>query len=298
MRYTVYGLEAQFDTTFYPLPFTTSLSVKNGLTGNVGAVYRPADKTILQVNLSTGFRAPNVDDMGKIFDSAPGNVTVPNPGLRSEYAWNAEMGMTQLIGNWLRLEFSAYTTYLQRGMVKRPFQLNGQDSIYYDGILSRVEAVQNAAFVKVRGIQAGMEFQITSSFTGSSQYNIQRGTEELEDGSISSARQAAPNFGISQLTWKHKKGNVTLMCQYSDGITAQQLALEEQAKPELYAKDTEGRPYSPAWLIWNVNASWEIARRTKIHIGAENLADMRYRPYSSGLAGAGRQIVVALRTGW
>ncbi len=298
LRQTVYSLSAKFDTTFYPLPFTSSNTVKGALTGNLGMVYRPARKTIIQASLSTGFRAPNVDDMGKVFDSTPGNVTVPNPDLRSEYAWNAEVGFTQLLGDWIRFDISAYTTLLERGLVRRPFTLNGQDSIFYNGVLSRVEAVQNAAFVKVNGIQMGIDINLAKGLLITSQYNVQSGTEELENGSLSTARQAAPNFGMSQLTWRHEKVSVTLLCQYSGEKTFSELALEEQAKPELYAKDVDGQPYSPSWAVWTLNASWQVHSKVNLFTGLENLTDVRYRPYSSGMAGAGRQLVAALRVNW
>jgi hemoglobin/transferrin/lactoferrin receptor protein len=38
---------------------------------------------------------PNIDDIGKIFESAPGIVVVPNPNLKAEYAINYEVGVTK-----------------------------------------------------------------------------------------------------------------------------------------------------------------------------------------------------------
>ena len=43
-------------------------------------------------NVATGFRAPNIDDMGKIFDSQPDRVIVPNEKLQPEYSYTAEIG--------------------------------------------------------------------------------------------------------------------------------------------------------------------------------------------------------------
>ena len=46
-----------------------------------------------KLNASTAFRAPNVDDIGKVFDSEPGSVVVPNQNLRPEYAYGGELGL-------------------------------------------------------------------------------------------------------------------------------------------------------------------------------------------------------------
>ncbi|MBK6378561.1 MAG: TonB-dependent receptor [Chitinophagaceae bacterium] len=45
---------------------------------------------------------PNVDDIGKLFESAPGNVAVPNPDLSPEYAWNFEVGVVKNISQKFR----------------------------------------------------------------------------------------------------------------------------------------------------------------------------------------------------
>jgi hemoglobin/transferrin/lactoferrin receptor protein len=38
----------------------------------------------------------------------------------------------------------------------------------------------------------------------------------------------------------------------------------------------------------------EFKHGLNLNVGLENLTDQRYRPYSSGISGAGRNLVVAL----
>src|SRR5690554_4055415 len=106
------------------------------------------------MNASTAFRSPNVDDIGKVFDSEPGAVVIPNPELRAEYAYNAEIGMATVLWKAVKLDLTGYYTLLDHALVRRDFTLNGQDSILYDGELSQVQAVQNAAIARVYGVQA------------------------------------------------------------------------------------------------------------------------------------------------
>ena len=56
-------------------------------------------------------------------------------------------------------------------MVRRDFSLNGLDSIIYDGQISKVQAIQNAANAYVWGIQAGLELKIFKHFVLSSKIN-------------------------------------------------------------------------------------------------------------------------------
>ena len=54
----------------------------------------PTEVINWKFNLSTAFRAPNIDDIGKVFDSEPGSVVVPNNDLKPEYAYGGELGLT------------------------------------------------------------------------------------------------------------------------------------------------------------------------------------------------------------
>ncbi|HAY87933.1 MAG TPA: hypothetical protein DCY51_00650, partial [Bacteroidetes bacterium] len=61
----------------------------------------------------------------------------------------------------------------------------------------------------------------------------------------------------------------------------------------LYIKDNDGNPYSPSWIIFNLNSSYRITDKVKVTLGIDNLLDKRYRPYSSGITAPGRNIHVA-----
>jgi len=290
-RYNHFSLNAVYDTTFYPIPFTDVKSNNGALTGSIGAIYRPNLTTALMVNLSTGFRSPNVDDSGKVFDVVAGFVTVPNPNLSAEYAYNAEIGLVKVISDVIRVDLNLYYTRLNDALVKRPYQLNGLDSILYNGILSKVEAIQNGALATVKGCSAGVEIKPGSGFTLISKYNIQSGEEELDNGNVSPSRHAAPNFGTTIFSWTKNKLMVAFSSMYSDGKTFDQLAAEEQNKPEIYAKGSDNKPYSPSWTIFNVKSSFIISKNITLLAGIENITDIRYRPYSSGIVAAGRNFI-------
>jgi len=295
LRYNRYILNATFDTTFYPFPFTTSNLNHGALTGSYGMVFRPSESWVLSANYATAFRSPNVDDMGKVFDSEPGAVTVPNPNLKAEYANSFDIGMAKVIANHVKLDLSSYYTILNNAMVRRSYQLNGEDSIMYDGVLSRVQAIQNAANAYVYGIQAGLEANLGDGFQLSSTINWQHGKEELNDGTTSPSRHAAPMFGVSRLTYHNKKFEIQFYASYQAKRSFDKIAVEERGKTEIYALDSNGNPYSPAWYTLNIKAMYHLSDFLSITSGMENLTDQRYRSYSSGISGAGRNFLIALK---
>jgi len=296
LRYNQYILDAEFDTAFYPFPFTTAHINNGALTGTIGGVYRPSDSWILSANLSTAFRSPNVDDVGKVFDSEPGSVVVPNPDLEAEYAYSADLSVTKVFGDVLRADLTGYYTSLQNAMVRRDYTLNGQEYIMYDGVLSRVQAIQNAAVATVYGIQAGIEVKLPGAFSMSSDLNYQKGEEELDDGTVSPSRHAAPWFGVSRLTYDAHKLELQLYAFYQGERKHEDMPEEEKSKHEIYALDENGNTYAPSWATLNFKALYHISDILSISAGIENITDKRYCPYSAGISGAGRNFVLSLRT--
>lgn len=97
LRYSYNMLNAEFDTTFLKFPYQKAELKDGALIGNAGLVYRPGDTWQLNANIASGYRMPNVDDIGKLFESAPGNITIPNPSLEPEYAWNFEIDRKSVV---------------------------------------------------------------------------------------------------------------------------------------------------------------------------------------------------------
>lgn len=296
-RYGAFTIQSDFTRhlEFFPFDFTTSTLKNAATTGSIGLVFTPDETWKISVNGSTGFRAPNVDDIGKIFDFVSGEVIVPNTALKAEYAYNAEVSIAKIIGNVVKLDATGFYTYLNNAMVRRPYQVNGQDSILYNGNMSRVYAIQNAAYGAVYGVNAGIEVKLPGGFSLASRYNYQLGKEEMNNAELSPSRHAAPAFGVTRLSYQKDKLFMQLYVMYNAQVSSENLNPEEQDKPAIYAKDANGNPYSPGWYTLNFKAMHQFHQHLSVSAGVENLTDQRYRPYSSGLVAPGRNLVISVR---
>lgn len=297
LRYNQYILDADFTNNFDFYPFTfSSAKINNGsLTGSLGGVYRPNSTTVISSNFGTAFRSPNVDDIGKVYDSEPGSVTVPNPDLEAEYAYNLDFEIAKVFSDFIKVDASAFYTILTNAMVRRDYQLDGKDSIMYEGEMSKVQALQNSAITNVYGVQASVEIKIGGGLSFSSDINYQIGEEEMDDGSKSSSRHAAPLFGTSRLNYKKNKLNLQLYSVYQGERKYEDLPVSEQSKDEIYAKDKNGNNYSPAWYTINIKAVYDISKAFSVSTGLENITDQRYRSYGSGISAPGRNFILSLR---
>jgi len=296
LRYNYFSLVADFrnNAPFFPLPFQEANLQNGAITGSIGGVYRPDKTWVLRSNFATAYRSPNVDDIGKIFDSEPGAVTVPNPDLKAEYAYSADFGVAKIFNQSIKVDAAAYYTLLKNALVRRDFQLNGQSTILYDGAPSKVQAIQNAAEANVYGIQTGIEITFNSQFNFSSDFNFQVGTEELDNGTSSASRHAAPFFGVSRLSYHKDRFEVQLYANYQGRRDFEDLAKEEQGKNEIYAKDGNGNNYAPAWYSFNLKSTVTLNKTFIANLGIENITDQRYRSYSSGISAPGRNFVISL----
>ncbi len=295
VRYNYFGLDATFDTTFYPFPFTDASLSNGALTGSIGFVVRPTQRWVISMNAGTAFRSPNVDDVGKVFDSEPGSVTVPNPDLEAEYAYNVDLGVAKMFGKWVKVDVTGYYTILKNALVRRDFTLNGMDSIMYDGSLSQVQAIQNAALATVYGVQAGLEINLSHGFSLTSDFNYQLGEEELDDGTVSPSRHASPWFGVTRLSYAYGRLKLQLYGIYSGEKSFAEMPEDEKGKDYIYAIDNNGNPYSPGWYTLNFKAMYNFEKNFGVSAGIENITDQRYRPYSSGIVAPGRNFILSLR---
>ena len=294
LRYSHVWIDAVFDKTFYPFPFDNADLNSGALTGSLGLSWFPKENLQITVNGSTGFRAPNIDDIGKIFDSEPGAVVVPNTDLEPEYAYNAEVGVQRNFNDKLVLKGTAYYTYLVDALVRRNYLFAGLSQINYNGELSNVQAIQNAAKAYVYGFEFGLEAFLSDQWSLASNLTLTEGSEEEEDGTDSPGRHVPPTFGDFHVIWKNQRFKTDVFLNYNGEIGFENLAASERAKTYIYATDSDGNPFSPSWYTLNFRSQLTISNALKASFNLENFTDQRYRSYSSGIAAPGINLILGL----
>ena len=293
-RYSYYKIKADFDTTFFPFPYTHTKMSSGTLNGSLGFVYAANKSWQLYLNGATGYRAPNIDDMGKVFESTPGYLVVPNPNLKPEHVYNAEIGTVKTFGSFLKIDFAGYYTLLYDAMVRKDFVFNGDSTIRYLGNKSRIQAVQNVTKIKVYGIQAGIDI-FYKGIGLKSTISYQNGKEQSADSLIYyPLRHAAPMFGSTHLTYSRKYFKFDLYAIYNAKMDYEDLSLDQRINTS-YAKDDKGLPYCASWYTLNFKAAYYVTQYIVLTAGVENITNLLYRPYSSGINAPGRNIITSLK---
>lgn len=289
-RFTHTWMSGDFKPEDYNFPFSGFDMKNSAITGNIGVVWHPTVEWQLSSNLSSGFRSPNIDDVAKIFDSEPGNVVVPNPDLKPEYARNIEIGIVRSFSGKASIEISAFYTRLKDAIVRRNFSLNGQDSIMYDGTLSKVEALVNADAADIYGGTVVFEYLFSNTFRTQNDLTITEG----KDSDGFPVRHAPPLFGSSHLVYENRKLFTDLYANYNGKVDFEDLAPSEQEKPYMYATNENGNPFSPSWWTLNLKFNYKLTPQIVLGGGIENMLDKRYRTYSSGIVSPGLNFIFSV----
>ena len=293
LRYSHIIVAAQFDTSLFALPFTEATINTGALTGTAGVTWNPNQTLGWRLNFGTAFRAPNIDDIGKVFDSEPGSVVVPNPDLKPEYAYNGDLGVSLNFENKIKLDFAGFYTILEDALIRRDFSLDGESQIVYQGELSTIQAIQNASRAQVYGFEAGLEFAFSKAVKLSSQYNITKGFAQDQQGTKQALRHAAPAYGNTHIVYKKEKLTLDVFAVYNGQFDFEDLAPSQQNNAFLYAADQNGNPYAPKWYTLNFSGQYKFSKVFQLTATLENITDQRYRPYSSGLSAPGRNLILA-----
>lgn len=296
LRYSLFNIQADFSyqNQFFPILYNKLNSSFNSINGNLGWIKIFKNSFQVHVLFSNGFRAPNIDDIGKVFDSEPGAVIVPNINLKPEIAYNFETGISKIWNNKVKIETGIFYTYLGNAMVRRPFQFNGSDSIIYNNVNSQIFAIQNAAFAFVYGAFLTFNAKLNNGFSLSVKANYQYGREQMGDETLSPLRHVAPAFGMAQLNYDIQKLRLMFNFFYNAEVSYNNLSRESQNSAFLFAKDQQGRPYSPSWYTLNLKFIYAFEENFNLNGGIENISDIRYRTYTSGISAAGRNFVLGL----
>lgn len=295
IRFTHTALTAKFiDTTFYKFPFKTASQANQAVTGTIGFTWKETDNYKVSLIFNTGFRAPNVDDLSKVFESSGSIVIVPNPSIKPEYTYNMEMGISKVINKRYKFDFTAFYTSLVNAMVQADFKLNGEDSAIFNGSKSKVQAMQNVNYGYLYGFTGGVQFDFNDNifFKNTFTYTYGRYVDVKQD-TILPLDHIPPFFGQTSLIYKAKNTDAEFFVRYNGKKNTINYSPSGEDNAVYSADPING--YMPGWFTINIRAGYNITKKIRVNASCENITDNRYRVFASGINAPGRNFIVSLR---
>ena len=142
------------------------------------------------------------------------------------------------------------------------------------------------------GFEAGIKVLFSKELKLTTQYSYVHGTQEETPGVELPVRHAAPVFGNTHIIWKYNKLQLDGFINYNGSLRASEISNE--LADSLFALDSEGNPYSPSWLTLNFRTQFDFNDSVSFVGAVENITIQLYRTYSSGIASAGTNLIMAI----
>jgi hemoglobin/transferrin/lactoferrin receptor protein len=284
-------LNANFkDTALMHFPFTDANQNNTAITGNIGMAYNGADGLRVSFGASSGFRAPNVDDLTKVFDTRTGYVVVPNKDLKPEYTYNTELNVSKTSSTY-SIGASLFYTWFRNALVVDKFKWNNASSILYQGIMSDVYATQNKAKAIVYGFNVNGSANLTPNTILAATYTYTKGnyTNQKPIGLNTELPldHIPPSYGRIGLKHDLNKLSAEIFTVFNGWKRIEDYNLNGEDN-EIYAT----KDGMPAWQIWNINTSYQPTKKLNFSFQIENIADLNYRYFASGISALGRNYLV------
>jgi hemoglobin/transferrin/lactoferrin receptor protein len=295
------------------LPYTNIQQQNVAVTGNLGLVYFPASKTKMSLVVASGFRNPNIDDLSKIFESNPSNkqLVVPNPDIKPEYTYNVDLALEQSFGDEFKFTLNGYYTWFRNAIVVAPYQLNGQDSILYNGVMSAVLASQNRNKAYLFGVGATVFGKIVRNLEYTGSVNLTEGRFKTDASELSSVYQQQPDgsykkvqanvsskpldhipplYGRFSILYSKTKWNVEAYTIFNGWKKIKDYNADGEDNAQYATADG-----MPSWYTLNLRSEISITRNLRLQAGVENILDRNYRAFASGFSAAGRNLWLSVR---
>ena len=246
----------------------------SALVGNIAILRKLNTTSNIFISANTGFRAPNIDDLGTL-GIVDFRYETPNFELKPEQSFQYQLGY-KYQGEKLRGEFFLYRNELYNLIVRN--RVEG-DSIEGYPVYQK----ENVERAYIQGFETSLDyaFNVAWSVAGSLTYTYGQNITKNEP-----VRRIPPLFGRVAVEYRH----LEWWCNIEWQAAAKQDRLAQGDKDD--NRIPEGG--TPGWNIFNFNMGYTW-RFLEADLRLQNLLNQDYRYHGSGVNGYGRSALVSVK---
>ena len=295
IRLTNTNLNASWiDTTYISLP-DQEIDLRNtAVTITVGYVFKPNQNWQINGVLSSGFRSPNIDDIGKIREKN-GQLTVPNVNLKPEFAYNFEVGFLKYFKNKnYYLGLTSYYTLLNDYIARVPFVLNNRSSMYYDEEEYDLVSNVNNKTAYIFGTTLAFKGKLSNTFNTGASVTYTKGVAYDTGEALSSI---PPLFGRVELNYIKNRVETGFYIDFNGRKKLEDYNITEgidniEQTPFLLS---ENEYYgSPSWQTLNFYFRYKATKNIDLLAAFDNVLDQHYKEFASAISAPGRNLSITI----
>ena len=302
-RLTFTGLKASWNDIISVNPQLSEVTLNSeALTTTVSIKLRPSKRVRINTVLSSGFRNPNIDDIGKIRENN-GLLVVPNTFLKPEYAYNLDLGIDfRSLNNRNYISLRGFSTIISRHIGRDEYVVYSDittpdlSTVIYNGEEVTTISNKNLGNRFIHGFSIDGFSQINNNLKFDYGITYTEGDKNETYGPLPSI---SPLFGSIALSYSKRGLNLKAMYKFSEAKSPGEYSFggEDGLDETPFTINSEGLLNylgTPKWSDLSIYGSKNISSTVTLRIGLTNVFDTHYRTFASGISAPGRSFQLGL----
>ena len=302
-RLTFTGLKASWNDIISVNPQLSEVNLNSeALTTTVSIKLRPSKRVQINTVLSSGFRNPNIDDIGKIRENN-GLLVVPNTFLKPEYAYNLDLGIDfRSLNNRNYISLRGFSTIISRHIGRDEYIVFSDittpdlSTVIYNGEEVTTISNKNLGNRFIHGFSIDGFSQINNNLKFDYGITYTEGDNNETYGPLPSI---SPLFGSIALSYSKRGLNLKALYKFSEAKSPAEYSFggEDGLDETPFTINSEGAlSYlgTPKWSDLSIYGSKNISSNVTLRIGLTNVFDTHYRTFASGISAPGRSFQLGL----
>ena len=241
----------------------------SALVSNFGINYQLNQHGFLFGSITTGYRAPNIDDLGSL-GIVDFRYEIPSYDLRPEKSLNTEIGY-KYRSNKIDFSIAAFKMKL-KDIIAR---------VLVDGKVINSYNVYNKKNIEssyINGAEVNYTYLLSKFLTWYTNATYTYGQNVTKNEPM---RRIPPLFGQNKISFVKKNKTLAITHQFA----------EKQDRLAQGDKDDNriGKLGTPGWNIFNIDAGWQV-KNISLNTSLINISNVQYKTHGSGVYGMGRAV--------
>ncbi|ARV07241.1 TonB-dependent receptor [Polaribacter sp. SA4-10] len=302
IRFTNTRLNAKWiDETFITLEDNDISANNSAVTATIGYVYRPGKNWQLNGVLSSGFRSPNIDDVGRVREKN-GFVTIPNIYVKPEFAYNAEVGLQKYFNDRkFRFGANVFYTLVDNYIIRDNVYDSDGNKIFieFDGEMGEAVSNQNRDSAYITGFTTSYLGKISNTWNTSGFITYTKGRTYDTEEPMSSI---PPLFGQFDVNYKNNKIELGADIRFNSKKDIEDFNFREgidnhdltPVVDETATSNVDKYYGSPSWMTVGLNGRYTLNDNFSMQARLNNLLDEHYIEFASGVSAPGRNLSLSV----
>ncbi|MEY3055543.1 MAG: hypothetical protein RLZZ614_64 [Bacteroidota bacterium] len=241
----------------------------SALVSNFGINYQLNQHGFLFGSITTGYRAPNIDDLGSL-GIVDFRYEIPSYDLKPEKSLNTEIGY-KYRSNKIDFSIAAFKMKL-KDIIARVL-LDGQVINSY-----QVYNKKNIESSYINGAEVNYNYLLSKYLTWYTNATYTYGQNVTKNEPM---RRIPPLFGQNKICFVKKNKTLAITHQFA----GKQDRLAQGDKDD----NRIGKLGTPGWNIFNIDAGWEF-KNLSLNTSLINISNVQYKTHGSGVYAMGRAV--------